>query len=53
MSCQEEVDTMARQMFQKMEVGDDGELNIEQFVQACLTNEEVVFLLRGDEVQDE
>ena len=41
---------MAKSMFQKMEVGEDGELNIEQFVSACLMNEDLVFLLRGKEV---
>ena len=34
-------------MFVKMEVGKEAELTIEQFVRACLMDEDVVFLLRG------
>ena len=42
---------MARSMFIKMEVGEDGELTIAQFTSACLMNEDVVHLLRGKEVE--
>ena len=42
---------MARSMFIKMEVGEDGELTIAQFTTAGLMNEDVVHLLRGKEVE--
>ena len=37
---------MARSMFIKMEVGEDGELTIAQFTSVCLMNENVVHLHR-------
>ena len=42
---------MARSMFIKMEVVEDGELTIAQFTSACLMNEDVVHLLRGKKVE--
>ena len=48
--CQDNINQMASAMFRKMEVQEDGELTIEQFIQACLMDEEVIYLLRGKKV---
>ena len=45
----DKIKTMAVSMFTKMEVGEDQELTIDQFISACLMDENLLELLRGEE----
>lgn len=43
----DDVENIAKWMFQKMEIHEDDEMTLDQFSNACLIKEEVHHLLRG------
>ena len=45
----DKIHSMAASMFSKMEVGEDQELTIDQFISASLMDENLLELLRGEE----
>ena len=45
----DKIQSMAASMFSKMEVGEDQELTIDQFISASLMDENLLELLRGEE----
>ena len=47
------IQTMAVSMFLKMEVEEDQELTKDQFISACLMDENLLELLRGEEEKTE
>ena len=46
------LETIARNMFIKMEIDENEELTLEQFTSACLTENDIIYLLKGQDMQD-
>lgn len=51
-ASKDNLETIARNMFIKMEIDESEELTLEQFTSACLTENDIIYLLKGQDTQD-